>query len=388
MPEMINESEQISTSPLGRLLALPAKGQPQRKQAIGAYLGMAACLVTTAGFTALRVEHDGAANTRALANAATLHGDAYSEKPQEGFESTYFDGAGGIAGVPLTEEQRKALIKEAERRGMDEDDAYALAYGDGSEAKRKKDGTVLVDTSHVALAGGPVYKRVTPEERSADTPSFKLARSAPDALSANPFTRPKKVKEIPAPPSRKPGKGQGAKSGIAPYYDEGRVDLDGNSDKHKFSDEVPGPVGDLIDILTPFSAWIGDLSQPGTTPTFDVQPRPDGGATVTASAQVSADLTVTAHVVAPPAGAQAADPVVTVKVTDTDSGAVLSKVKPETADGLEDVPRVAIGQVVDAVIAASEATREDDTSVADAVQDSGDDALEDLVDTAPATAQG
>ncbi|MGW5332941.1 hypothetical protein [Streptomyces bauhiniae] len=87
----------------------------------------------------------------------------------------------------------------------------------------------------------------------------------------------------------------------------------------------------------------GDLSEPETTPTFDVQPRPDGGATVAASAQVRADLTVTAHVVAPPAGAQAADPVV---------------------------------------------IREDDTSVADAVQDSGDDALEDLVDTAPATAQG
>ncbi|MGW6773051.1 hypothetical protein ACWGBX_21865 [Streptomyces sp. NPDC055037] len=95
---------------------------------------------------------------------------------------------------------------------------------------------------------------------------------------------------------------------------------------------------------------------------------------------MSDDLTVTAHVVAPPSDDEhTPDPTVTVTVTDSQTGEVLSKSEPQVAESLEDVPRVAIGEVVDAVISASVTTHEDDDAdLADAVQESGEDALDAL----------
>jgi hypothetical protein len=97
------------------------------------------------------------------ARATPPHGvqedDAYAEAPKSGYVPTYFDGGGGIAGVPLTEEQRKALIAEARRRGMPIEEAYALAYGDGVRIDVHKDGTVHVDTSGVKVPTHPVYIR-------------------------------------------------------------------------------------------------------------------------------------------------------------------------------------------------------------------------------------
>ncbi|MFJ9158648.1 hypothetical protein ACIRPS_17815 [Streptomyces griseoviridis] len=398
MPEMINDSDKISSSLLGRMLAIPAKGQPQRKTAIGSYLGVAVALAAGTGFGILDINQSGPSTHKGAAISADdvkLRGDAYSETPQRGFESTYFDGAGGIAGVPLTEEQRSALIKEAERRGMSEDDAYALAYGDGSEATKTKDGKTIVDTKHVALADGPVYKRLAPSEQAQDTSVFQSGRAASpnlvdqlspgksDSTKSAPQPRQSPEKQKPKP---QPGRRTEAKDGdkATPYYEQGRVDLDGNATPHTFSDDLhavlPDPFDDVITALTPFSAWIDDLSAPGTTPDISVQPGPDGGVTMTAVAQVSDDITVTTHVVAPsPDDEHAPDPTVTVTVTDSQTGEVLSKSEPQAAESIDDVPRVAIGQVVDAVISASDVTHEDeDADLADAVQESGEDALDAL----------
>lgn len=392
VPKVINDSEQISSSPFGRLLAIPAKGQPQRKQAVGAYLGLAVALATASGFATLDVNHGSDARRASAASAedVKLHGDAYSETPKEGYDSTYFDGAGGIAGIPLTEEQRAALIKEAERRGMSEGDAYALAYGDGSVVRHTPDGKPLVDTSHVVLAHGPIFKRLTQSEREQQslTPADKPATTSDVAAqfggqSTGPKPKPKPKESAKAKPA--PGRtnlAEGANQ-QTPYYKDGRVDLDGNSPKPEaFSDDLhdilPDPLDEMLSTLTPFSVWIGDLSAPGTSPDISVQPQPGGGLTMTCVTQVSDDITVTAHVVAPPADADV-QPTVTVTVTDSGTGQVLSASKPQAADSLDDVPRVAIGEVVDAVISASDTTHEaDDAHLAEVVQESGEDALDAL----------
>lgn len=392
MPKMISDSEQISSSPFGRLLAIPAKGQPQRKQAISAYLGFAVAFATASGRATLDVNHgsDARRTSAASADDVKLHGDAYSETPKEGYDSTYFDGAGGIAGIPLTEEQRAPLIKEAERRGMNEGDAYALAYGDGSVVRHRPDGKPLVDTSHVVLAHGPIFKRLTQREQEqqtltpADDPSTTSDTAAQfGGQPTGPKPKPKPKGSIKARPA--PGRttlAEGANH-QAPYYKDGRVDLDGNSpEPSAFSDElhgiIPDPLDEMLSTLTPFSAWIADLSAPGTSPGISVQPQPDGGLTMTCVTQVSDDITVTAHVVAPPADADV-QPTVAVTVTDSDTGQVLSASQPQPADSLDDVPRVAIGEVVDAVISASDMTHEaDDAHLADAVQESGEDALDAL----------
>ncbi|WP_411120639.1 hypothetical protein [Streptomyces sp. x-19] len=398
MPRVISDSEQVSSSPFGRLLAIPAKGQPQRKQAIGAYLGLAVALATASGFATLDVNHgsDTRRATAASADDVKLHGDAYSETPKEGYDSTYFDGAGGIAGIPLTEEQRAALIKEAKRRGMSEGDAYALAYGDGSVVRHTPDGKPLVDTSHVVLAQGPIFKRLTQSEQEQQslTPADEPAASSDvvaqfGGQSTGPTSKPKPKGSAKAKPA--PGRttvAEGA-SRPTPYYTDGRVDLNGNSpEPNALSDELhdflPDPLDEMLSTLTPFSAWIGDLSAPGTSPDISVQPQPDGGLTMTCVTQVSDDITVTAHVVAPPADADV-QPTVAVTVTDSDTGQVLSASQPQAADSLDDVPRVAIGEVVDAVISASDTTHEaDDAHLADAVQESGEDAL----DALPPVAEG
>ncbi|MFD6336545.1 hypothetical protein [Streptomyces sp. NPDC060131] len=400
MPRVISGSGEISSSPFGRLRALPTKGRSQRKQAIGAYLGTAVALATAAGFATLDVNRasDARAAKAASADDLKFHGDAYSETPQKGYNSTYFDGAGGVAGIPLTEEQRAALIKEAERRGMSEGDAYALAYGDGSEVRRTPDGKPLVDTSHVVLPQGPIFKRLTQSEQEQQslTPANKPATTPqaaaqpgrhPTAQRQKPEPRPKPKLEGATRAKPEPGRktGEEGANRPMPYYEDGRVDTDGNSPElNALSDDLhdflPDPLDEMLSALMPFSAWIGDLSAPGTSPDISVQPDSDGGVTMTAVAQVSDDLTVTAHVVAPPSDDEhTPDPTVTVTVTDSQTGEVLSKSEPQVAESLEDVPRVAIGEVVDAVISASVTTHEDDDAdLADAVQESGEDALDAL----------
>ncbi|MCX4677701.1 hypothetical protein OG413_20730 [Streptomyces sp. NBC_01433] len=99
------------------------------------------------------------ATERSPATVAVLTGDIYTDDPAEAERKTLFDGAGGVAGVPFTDEQRKAIVKESMRQGLSEADAYALAYGDDAKVRIHEDGTVTVDTREVVLANGPVYRK-------------------------------------------------------------------------------------------------------------------------------------------------------------------------------------------------------------------------------------
>jgi hypothetical protein len=110
-----------------------------------------------------------------------------------------------------------------------------------------------------------------------------------------------------------------------------------------------------VDTLTPFRSYMVAISQPGTEPTFDVtEPDSEGMVTVTAEAQVTESMTVTVEVTAPVQPAPDAPPcTVAVTVTDPQTDEVMVPTDTETVDATGDVPRVAIGEVVEAVISAT-----------------------------------
>jgi hypothetical protein len=71
-------------------------------------------------------------------------------------------------------------------------------------------------------------------------------------------------------------------------------------------------------------------------------------------APMTADLAVTTTIEAPLTEQPTVQPVVTTVVTDVETGEVLAEHPPERCPSADDVSRVAIGQVVDAVLEARE----------------------------------
>lgn len=277
----------------------------------------------------------------AALDADPEEGDVYRSKPQEGYVPTYFDGKGGIAGVPLTGEQRQAVMKEAIRRGLSKEDARALAYGEGDEftkpaqpvrpdAEKQRDGDTQV------LASGPLYREVAPTEER------ESAGSGGRAQGKTPSERGSQGKE-PKEPSGDVGKSEEKPKGELSKLGD------------VVHEVVPDPVGDLVDTLTPFRSYMVAISQLGTEPTFDVsEPDAEGIVTVTVESQVTDSMTVTVEVTAPLESTSEAPPcAVSVTVTDPRTGEVTVATDAETVDAAGDVPRVAIGEVVEAVITAS-----------------------------------
>ncbi|MCX5237188.1 hypothetical protein OG824_18480 [Streptomyces prunicolor] len=327
---------------VSRVLALPAKGEPQRKTAMLGY-GMLASAIAYGGALGISQNpHTPTARSRPAATVPDVdqeEGDVYRSKPEEGYVPTYFDGRGGIAGVPLTDEQRQAVMKEAIRRGLSKEDARALAYGEDDEFTKpaqpvRPDAGKQGDGDTQVLASGPLYREVAPTEES------ESAGSGSRAQGKTPSERGSQGKQ-PKEPSGDPGKSE-------------------EKPKGKLGDVVhevvPDPVEDLVDTLTPFRSYMVAISQPGTEPTFDVsEPDAEGIVTVTAESQVTDSMTVTVEVTAPVGATPDAPPcVVSVTVTDPQTDEVTVPTDTETVDSAGEVPRVAIGEVVEAVVSAPE----------------------------------
>lgn len=95
-------------------------------------LGAVILYVGTFGFAQARTE-EGSPSPRPEEAAEA---GVYRNDSAAGYVPTYFDGAGGIAGVPLTDEQRRAVMAEADRRGASEQEARLLAYGESDPPTR------------------------------------------------------------------------------------------------------------------------------------------------------------------------------------------------------------------------------------------------------------
>ncbi|WP_327431383.1 hypothetical protein [Streptomyces sp. NBC_01236] len=281
-------------------------------------------------------------------------GDVYRSKPEEGYVPTYFDGRGGIAGVPLTDEQRQAVMKEAIRRGLSKEDARALAYGEDDEFTKpaqpvRPDAGKRGDGDTQVLASGPLYREVAPTEEGESAGSGSRAQGKTPSERGSQGKQPKESEK----PSGDPGKSE--------EKPKGKLGKLGDV----VHEVVPDPVEDLVDTLTPFRTYMVAISQPGTEPTFDVsEPDAEGIVTVTAESQVTDSMTVTVEVTAPLESTPEALPcAVSVTVTDPQTGEVTVASDTETVDAAGEVPRVAIGEVVEAVIEASEAGEEPAPSI-------------------------
>ncbi|MFI6205872.1 hypothetical protein ACIBAI_05655 [Streptomyces sp. NPDC051041] len=354
-----SSQEVISSHPVGRLLAIPAKGQRGRKLAMAGY-----GLFVAGTFTALTVapSADRPPSTSERKDVGGPETETYRAHDDPGYLPTYLDGGGGIAGVPLTEEQRRALIREAMRRGMSERDAYALAYGDNATIHRAPDGTMHVHPEKVVVPNGPVYRKAAPSELKAvvagagRTPV--AAQGASDASqgtktsgeSSSAAGKPEKVTE--AEP-----KAKGSAGGSAP--DAGTVSDDSYyptsgervyEDESKLKDALPPPLERIVDQIGVFSAWL-DTTSPSTPQSFGVVGAEGDTLRMTVAAPLAHDLAVATTVEASLDGEPEIEPVVTSVVTDAGTGEVLAK-NTDTCPSVAAVDAVAIGQVVDVVLEA------------------------------------
>ncbi|GGN41693.1 hypothetical protein GCM10012285_21160 [Streptomyces kronopolitis] len=332
---------------VSRALDLPDKGEPQRKAAMLGYGMLASAVVFTGTFAMQRptAHESGRGPARTTPDAAPrevepVHNDVVTETPGEGRVPTFFDGQGGIAGVELTEEQRKAVTKEALRRGMTKEQAHDLAYGEAepTEATKPKSKPRSLSVTppkesdgkeaHV-LASGPMYREVAPTE---DQEIKKGAKSRGSAAARE--SKGNQAKGKHAAPSRN---GEG---------------------KHKLTDKldavIPDPVEELVGDLLPFRLWMAHVAEPGTEPTWGVEHDPEEDTvTVTAESQMADSMTVTVEVTAPVEQTPDAPlSTVSVTVTNPQTDEVTVATDTETAVAAEEVPRVAIGEVVEAVISA------------------------------------
>ncbi|GGU77493.1 hypothetical protein GCM10010211_49270 [Streptomyces albospinus] len=332
---------------VSRVLALPGKGEPQRGAALLGY-GMLASAVAFSGTLAMQessVNESARRATRSMPDstpheAEPVDNDVLAETPDEGRVPTFFDGHGGVAGVELTEEQRKAVIKEALHRGMTKEQAHDLAYGsdESSEPDRPKPqqppvgppATLDGKEAHV-LASGPLYRQVAPAEEQ-------------DAKNAE-----KNRKKGEQHPSGKDGAGGKSSATSGKGKDK---------ENRKLTDEldafIPDQVEKVIGDLLPFRLWMAQVADPSTKPTWDVVHEPEEGTvTVTAESQMADNMTVTVEVTAPVEQTPDALPAtVAVTVTDPQTDTVTAVTEIETVEGHDNIPRVAIGEVVEAVISA------------------------------------
>ena len=262
---------------------------------------------------------------------------------------TFFDGRGGVAGAELTEEQRQTVIKEALHRGMTEEQAHELAYGEdepsGTVQAKPQAPTVTPPKDADAaktllLASGPFYRQVAPEERDEVEKAKKKHRDAAHASG-----------------SRRDGKLSATSGG-------------GEGKDKKLTDQldavIPDPLEEVVGDLLPFRLWMAQVADPETEQTWNVDhDLEEGTVTVTAESQMSDHIVVTAEIVAPSSpGERKNDPTVTVAVTDPTTDDVLVEPKTESATVTEDLPRVAIGEVVEAVIEAQQTTDEEPSAEA------------------------
>ncbi|MGC4928115.1 hypothetical protein [Streptomyces sp. DT117] len=249
---------------------------------------------------------------------------------------TFFDGRGGVAGVQLTAEQRRAVTREALRRGMTDEQARELAYGNADpEAGGQADMRPMGVGEERVLARAPLYREVAPQEK------VTAGRGATD--------------REPAPmkgPEAEPGerKTEAQKGDERP---EGQQKITDHLDEI-----MPDPLEEALGGLLPFRLWMAQICEPGAEPSWTVEHDIDQGTvTVTAESQMTDRSKVTAEVVVPVAaggGAESdATPVVTVTVTDPRTDEVLVVSSPQVAEGPHDVTRVAIGEVVEAVLDAN-----------------------------------
>ncbi|WP_282703793.1 hypothetical protein [Streptomyces sp. CC219B] len=277
------------------------------------------------------------------------------EKAREGgYVPSFFDGRGGVAGVEFTPEQRRAIIREALSRGMDLGEAHDLAYGD--------DGGADDDQTYV-LADGDLYRHVAPAEaavhRSGVGQQEGASAGAQQPNAAPPVGEgdPKGKQGPKAPEGNGKDKDKTPKAGTPRREDKEMGVLDTLGEEVK--KVVPDPIEDAVEVLTPFRAFMADISQPGAEPTFEVKHLDLNGdksvdaVYITARSQVSDSVAVTAEVVAPIDGATEHPCVIAVTLTDPATSEVILPAEPVLVDDPESISRAAIGEVVDAVVGAN-----------------------------------
>ncbi|MFB8020019.1 hypothetical protein ACFC36_15835 [Streptomyces rubiginosohelvolus] len=367
---------------VSRVLALPEKGEPQRRTAITAWGLIATTAVFTTTFGLVERSREEAAEGRASGMAATVpdaepeDDGVYRDGPASGYVPTYFDGHGGIAGVPLTEEQRDAVVREALRRGVSHEDARALAYGEGTaplypDAPKEKSPS----PGMTVLAAAPIYREVAPLEKRAGGGDGPAAPGVPD-----PKLRHESGGRQQSGRREEKGKGR-TKPGVKEQMR--------NMVESVVPDRIEKPLGEVLGPLNPFRSYMKAISLPGTEPLFTVSPPEGGVVTVTAETRVTETMAVTVQVKAPVVETpQSPPPSVSVTVTnpETDAVTAVSEERP-VPGGSADIPRVAIGEVVEAVVAAAsepDAPREDEKSANEAVHEAKDALREIKGEPAPA----
>ncbi|MFI2672542.1 hypothetical protein ACH5AU_23780 [Streptomyces albidoflavus] len=295
--------------------------------------------------------------------------DLFQQEPAEGYVSTLLDGAGGVAGVPLTREQRTAVVAEMQRRGYSAEEAYGVAYGDDVALSVAEDGTVKVDTSGVVMPNGPVYRRAEGPgggggvKRGSEQPSSAATSpqsdSRRDAASSGDADR-EKDRPVTKKPSSSAGdekkhggrrdaerKGPEVPGGHARYYE--------NSGKNPYE---KGPEDVVRDALRPVTDWMGALGgRPEAGPRVEVRSAGPTRTLFMATSQVGqrAEVSVAVEVDTPKGQTLAVrpDPVVSVKIVDTRSAETLAESRPTPVKELVDVRRVAMGEVAEAVVDAA-----------------------------------
>lgn len=335
-------------TPVSWALALPPKGAPQRRTAQLGYGILATAVVFTGTFSVAQTADESVAAkgpAEALPDADPDAGDVYRRKPKQGYVPTYFDGRGGIAGVQLTEEQRAAVVKEALRRGVSAEDAHSLAYGESNVSTPDAEPEAKSPTfgGSTVLAAGPVYREIAPAEmgKSGDGSGGEGPLSNGDGSSA-PQTYGRRDAE-------KPGKEESGK----PQSKGFKENLKRSADAI-LPDAIEGPVEDLVGRLLPFKSYMKAISAPGSAPTFMVSEPEDGMVTVTAESKMTDSMIVTVEVKAPVEETPDAPPsTVSVTVTDPQTDTVTVATETQTIEGHDDIPRVAIGEVVEAVVTAA-----------------------------------
>ncbi|MGP3686284.1 hypothetical protein ACTVZO_16515 [Streptomyces sp. IBSNAI002] len=362
--------DEISTHPIGKLLAIPVRGRSDRKIAIATW-----CVLAGVTFTCLTMRISLQDREPAPKPKEKPHGtevnDAFKAAPEAGYYPTYLDGGGGIAGVPLTEEQRKAVIREAQRRGLSAADAYALAYGDGAVIHVHPDGTAHVHTEKVVVPDGPVYAKAGRAESGSVAASSggaaqgvkpEGAASGPENAEDEPAGTEKaksgKVKdEKAAKKEKKAGKGTQSPSGSASPVGEGYYPTTGKSlyeedEGAGLKTVLPPALEKVVDAADVFTEWLRAASPGEAVVSGPVQSA--SRMSLKIEAPMMADLTVTTTIEAPLSAEAAVQPVVSTVVTDTETGEVLAEQRPERCPNADAVSSLAIEQVVDAVTEARE----------------------------------
>ncbi|MFS0694179.1 hypothetical protein [Streptomyces nitrosporeus] len=295
-----------------------------------------------------------------------LAGDIYTDDPDKAERRTLFDGAGGVAGIPFTDEQREALVKEAKRRGLDDADAYALAYGDGAKVTVLEDGTTHVDTSEVVLANGPVYRKA---KKAAGKASGNAAQSQVAGGSKKPVTESEKKGNSKADSGKKEPsakrhtqedpQGQGSGEGKSRTGGKEHAEPMSSAAAPEGEPYYPGSgknpydkgLGEALkDMLNPFSKFMEMLAGPVTAPVV-VEKEYGGRVTLTTTSRINPRLEVAVDVST--AFMAPGEPVsVSAAATDPRTGAVLSKTSPAVVDEPDEVSNAAIGEAVEAVVTA------------------------------------